>query len=198
MDPTENRQRQFAGQWYLPDEDACARTKDKCREYDQLLPSDTTGRTQALAQIVGEMGENVTIHSPFVCDYGKNIHLGSHVFINHGSYLMDGAPITIGDHVFIGPDCGLYTAIHPIVATDRNTYVERAEPITIESDVWLGGRVTVCPGVTIGRGAVIGAGSVVTHDVPAGVVAVGNPCHVLRPITERDRIDPAELRHLIA
>ena len=102
---------------------------------------------------------------------------------------MDGAPITIGAHCFIGPNCGIYTASHPLTAEQRNQGLERALPITIGDNVWIGGNVTILPGVTIGSACVIGAGSVVTHDIPAGMIAVGNPCRVLRPITPEDRIN---------
>ena len=178
--------------WYLPDVAASIRAQERCFDFNALRPSDPT-RREALARIVGAVGAHTTVLSPFLCDYGPNVRLGSHVFVNHGAYFMDGSPITVRDHVFIGPDCGLYTAIHPLVAAERNTNVERSGPIVIEDDVWLGGRVTVCPGVTIHRGAVVGAGSVVTRDVPANVVAAGNPCRVLRPLTDADRTDPAEL-----
>ena len=124
----------------------------------------------------------------FACDYGWNISIGAGSFINCNSYLMDCARITIGEHVFIGPNCAMYTAIHPLLPKERNTELERAEPITIGDDCWLGGNVTICPGVTIGKGTVIGAGSVVTRDIPAGVVAVGNPCRPLRALTENDRM----------
>ena len=103
---------------------------------------------------------------------------------------MDGAPITLGRNCFLGPSCGLYTANHPLNAVQRAQGLERALPITLGDDVWLGGNVVILPGVTIGSGSVIGAGSVVTHDIPPGVVAAGNPCRVLRPITEADRVQP--------
>ena len=126
--------------------------------------------------------------SPLYVDYGERVRIGDGCFINHGAYLMDGGGITIGSHVFIGPNLGAYTAVHPLVAEERNQGLERALPIVIGDNVWIGGDVTILPGVTIGAEAVIGAGSVVTKDVPAGVVAAGNPCRVLRPITEADRI----------
>ena len=115
-----------------------------------------------------------------------SITIGEGSFLNRGCYLMDCAPIALGKHVFMGPDCGVYTAVHPFDAASRNTGLEKALPVTIEDEVWLGGHVTILPGVTIGRGSIIGAGSVVTKDVPAGVVAAGNPCRVLRALTEED------------
>ena len=104
---------------------------------------------------------------------------------------MDCAPITIGKHCFIGPNCGMYTAIHPIVAKERNQGLEMAKPITIKDNVWIGGDVTILPGVTIGEGSVIGAKSLVTKDIPANVIAVGNPCRIVRPITDEDLIKPS-------
>ena len=123
-------------------------------------------------------------------DYGVNCRIGDGSFLNHGAYLMDGAAITIGKRCFLGPNCGLYTASHPLDPAQRALGLERALPITLEDDVWLGGHVVILQGVTVGAGSVIGAGSVVTRDIPPGVVAAGNPCRVLRPIAEADRIRP--------
>ena len=124
----------------------------------------------------------------FYTDYGSNCSIGAGTYINHGAYLMDCAKITIGQHCFIGPGCGMYTAIHPILPQERNSGMELCKPITLGDNVWLGGDVTILPGVTIGSNTVIGAGSVVVKDIPSGVVAVGNPCKVVRPITEEDSI----------
>ena len=115
----------------------------------------------------------------FYTDYGSNCSIGAGTYINHGAYLMDCAKITLGEHCFIGPNCGMYTAIHPMLPQERNSGLELCKPITLGENVWLGGNVTILPGVTIGEGTVIGA---------AGVVAVGNPCKVLRKITEKDSI----------
>ena len=109
-------------------------------------------------------------------------------FINHNAYLMDGAPIKIGSYCFIGPNCGMYTAAHPLLAEERNQGLEKAKPITIGNNVWIGADVTILPGVTIGDNTVIGAKSVITKDIPSNVIAVGNPCRVLREITEQDSI----------
>lgn len=124
----------------------------------------------------------------FYTDYGSNCSIGAGTYINHGAYLMDCAKITLGEHCFIGPNCGIYTAIHPMLPQERNSGLELCKPITLGDNVWLGGNVTILPGVTIGEDTVIGAGSVVARDIPAGVVAVGNPCKVLRKITEKDSI----------
>ncbi len=115
----------------------------------------------------------------------EKIHL-----VNHNAYLMDGAKICIGSHCFIGPNCGMYTANHPLLASERNRGLEKASPIIIEDDVWIGADVTILPGVRIGKGSVIGAKSVVTKDIPSNVIAAGNPCQILRAITEEDSILP--------
>ena len=160
---------------------------DLCFDLNQTRQSEREKRQQILQQLIGKAGEGLEVISPFTCDYGYHIHLGKQVFINTNCYLMDCAPITIGDHVFIGPHCGFYTASHPLNYTMRNAGLEKALPITIGSNVWFGGHVVVLPGVTIGDGCVIGAGSVVTHDIPANSVAVGSPCRVISTIDQDDR-----------
>lgn len=187
------REKLERGMWYDAnyDEDLCAarvQATDAAFAFNQTPPSDASRREEILRGLVGHLGEHVEVLAPFEVDYGSNISIGDWSFINHGAYLMDGAPITIGSHVFIGPNFGAYTAEHPLVAAERNRGLERALPITIEDDVWIGGDVKVAAGVTIGRGAVIGMGSVVTRDIPAGYVAWGSPCRPKRPITEADRI----------
>lgn len=161
--------------------------KDKCFEYNNILPSDTQAQNRKLREIVGKAGENVTVTQPFWCDYGYNIELGDNFYSNHGLIILDGAKVKFGKNVFIAPNCGFYTAGHPIDAEQRNRGLEYAHPITVGDDVWFGAGVTVVPGVTIGSNVVIGAGSVVTKDIPDNVVAVGNPCKVVRPITEKDK-----------
>ena len=160
---------------------------DLCFDLNQTRQSEREKRQQILQQLIGKAGEGLEVISPFSCDYGYHIHLGKQVFINTNCYLMDCAPITIGDHVFIGPHCGFYTASHQLNYTMRNAGLEKALPITIGSNVWFGGHVVVLPGVTIGDGCVIGAGSVVTHDIPANSVAVGSPCRVISTIDQDDR-----------
>lgn len=159
--------------------------------FNQTNPKDAAKKEEILKQLLPHKGENITILSPFYTDYGYNCFIGNETFINHNAYLMDCAPITIGKHCFIGPNCGMYTAIHPIVAKERNQGLEMAKPITIGDNVWIGGDVTILPGVTIGEGSVIGAKSLVTKDIPANVIAVGNPCRVVRPITDEDLIKPS-------
>lgn len=151
-------------------------------------PPGDPAREDILSVLLPHRGENVVLLTPFYTDYGYNCRIGADTFINRGAYLMDGAPITIGAHCFIGPHCGMYTATHPLIPAERNRGLEQARPITIGDNVWIGADVTILSGVTIGAGSVIGAKSLVTRDIPPGVLAVGNPCRVLRPITEADRV----------
>lgn len=162
--------------------------KELCRQFGLTPPADTAECGRILRELLPNMGQDVNILAPFLVDYGVNCFIGDHSFINHGAYLMDCAPIRLGSHCFVGPSCGMYTAIHPLLAAERNTGLEKCAPIVIGDNVWIGGNVTILPGVTIGEGSVIGAGSVVTRDIPAGVIAVGNPCRVLREIGEGDSI----------
>lgn len=189
------QEKMAAGLWYDANFDPellAARTKaeELCAAFNAAAPGDAERRGALLRALIPDLGEGVTILSPFYTDYGSNCRIGAGSFLNHGVYLMDGAPITLGRNCFLGPSCGLYTANHPLNAVQRAQGLERALPITLGDDVWLGGNVVILPGVTIGSGSVIGAGSVVTHDIPPGVVAAGNPCRVLRPITEADWVQP--------
>ena len=166
--------------------EAVAECQDLCFDYNQMRPSDWAGRQEALRAIVGSMGEHATVQQPFWCDYGANIHLGENFYSNHGLVILDAAPVTFGHDVYIAPNCMFSTAGHPVDTERRNRGLEYALPITVGDNVWFGMGVMVCPGVTIGSNVVIGAGSVVVKDIPSGVVAVGNPCRVLREITEED------------
>ncbi len=143
---------------------------------------DAGGREQMLRALFAHFGEGSDIRSPFFCDYGFNIRIGSDSFLNFNCVLLDVAPITIGDRVQVGPAVQLLTAEHPLEAAERASGIESGHPIVVEDDVWLGGGAIVLPGVTVGRGSVVGAGSVVTADVPPGVVAVGNPCRMVREL----------------
>ena len=158
-----------------------------CHEYNQLPPREMGKRQQLIRQILGDIGDGFQIEQPFHCDFGYNIHIGKNFYANYNFVVLDEAPVTIGEYVFIAPDCGLYTAGHPINASKRNEGLEYAKPITIGNHVWLGGGVKVMPGLTIGNNVVIGSGSIVTKDIPDGVVAAGNPCKIIRKIDEKDR-----------
>lgn len=165
---------------------------DACVLCDAILPSKLEERREKLRRILGRTGKNFLIEPGFRCDYGFNIEIGENFFANYGLVILDCAPVIFGKNCFIGPQCGIYTAVHPLDAKERACGVEWAKPVTVGDDVWMGGHVTVLPGVSIGSGTVIGAGSVVTHDVPSGVVAAGNPCRVLHPVhpsSEAESID---------
>ncbi len=156
--------------------------KTLCMEYNSLTPDKKDEKHRILSELLGNSGENSVIEPNFFCDYGYNIEFDGFVYVNHNSVFLDCAKIKVGADTFIGPNCGFYTAIHPINAKDRIAGIESAKPITTGKGVWLGGNVVVLPGVTIGDRAVIGAGSVVTKDIPSDVVAVGNPCRVIKNI----------------
>lgn len=154
--------------------------KDKLQEYNNLRPSDLKSKLQLLQTILGSCDENVFINQPFYCDYGKHIRVGKRFFANFHFTVLDGAYVTIGDDAFIGPNVSIYTACHSTNPTERNTRQEWAKPVSIGNNCWIGGSVTILPGVTIGDNCTIGAGSVVTHDIPSNSIAVGNPCRVIK------------------
>lgn len=158
-----------------------------CFELNNIPPSCKEKRRELIYKLLGKIGEPFTIHSPFRCDFGKHIKIGHHFVGNYNLTILDEGLVTIGNNVFIGPNCSIYTIVHALDAEERNKGLMQARPVTIGDNVWIAGNVTVLPGVTIGDGAVIGAGSVVTKDVPAGVVAAGNPCKVLRTIKRTDK-----------
>lgn len=143
---------------------------------------DAEGRRTILTELLGAIGPDTVIRPPFYCDYGSHVRIGARSFVNFGLVALDVAPITIGDDVQIGPNVQLLTPTHPVDADLRRAKWEAAEPIEVGDNVWLGGGVIVLPGVSIGRETVIGAGAVVTKDVPSGVVAVGNPARVIRTL----------------
>lgn len=154
--------------------------KDVCHRYNQLLPSQVEKRSEIIRSLLAKTGRNFLIEQPFCCDYGYNIVIGENFYANVNCVILDGARVQFGDNVFIGPNCGFYTAGHPFDVAQRNKGLEYARPITVGDNVWFGAQVCVLPGVTIGDNCVIGAGSVVTHDIPNNSLAVGNPCRVVR------------------
>lgn len=156
--------------------------KELCRDYNDLRPRETEARDVLLRKILGIAGVQLLIEQPFHCDYGYNIHIGNNFYANFNLVILDEAPVKFGDNVFIAPNCGFYTAGHPIDAVERNKGLEYARPITVGDNVWIGAGVTVLPGVAIGDNCVIGAGSVVVKDIPPYSLAVGNPCKVIKTI----------------
>ena len=155
--------------------------KEIIHRYNSISPSATKERLSILKGLLGDIGDDeIIINQPFYCDYGKQISVGRRFFANFNLTILDEARVTIGDDCFIGPDVSIYTACHSTDPVERNTRMEWAEPVTIGDNVWIGGSVTILPGVTIGNNVTIGAGSVVTKDIPDNAVAVGNPCKVIK------------------
>lgn len=157
-------------------------SKDKCYEYNNIKPSNIEERKKLMKTILGKTAENFVIEQPFICDYGYNIEIGENFYSNHNLTILDGNKVTFGNNVFIAPNCGFYTAGHPLNYKERNEGLEYAKPIKVGNNVWIGGNVVVLPGVTIGDNVVIGAGSIVNKNIPSNSVAVGNPCRVIKEI----------------
>ena len=158
--------------------------KELCYSFNQLRPSNEQEQISIMKQLLGRTKERFCIIAPFWCDYGYNIEIGQNFFANHNTVILDEGKVSFGDNVFIAPNCGFYTAGHPIDFERRNQGLEYAYPITVGDNVWIGAEVHVMPGVTIGSNVVIGGGSVVVKDIPSNSDAFGNPCRVVRPITE--------------
>ncbi|MBQ9041812.1 MAG: sugar O-acetyltransferase [Eggerthellaceae bacterium] len=158
------------------------------RAYNATDDDQVVLRRELLEKLLGHVGKNVWIEPDFRCEYGRNISIGDRTYLNFGAIILDCAPVSIGSDVLVGPNLGIYAVNHSLVADERIAGACVGAPVVIGDRAWLGGDVKVMAGVTIGEEAVIGAGSVVTHDVPAGVVAAGNPCRVIREITEADRL----------
>lgn len=163
--------------------------EDACHRFNSLEPSDCDRRNALLREILGDIGENFIVHSPFRCDFGFNIRIGDNFVSNYNFTVLDEDKVTIGNNVFIGPNVGLYTVVHAMDPVQRREGVMCSKPITIGDDVWICGNVTVLPGVTIGNGAVVAAGSVVRKDVPAMTLVAGNPAVEIRKITPDDAVD---------
>jgi maltose O-acetyltransferase len=181
------RDKMLAGELYDPlDPELAAarvRARDLCQDLNATREADEAARRRILVDLFGAGGDGVWMQPPFYCDYGSNIFLGKRVFFNFNCVVLDVCPVRIGDYTLFGPAVQIYTATHPLEAELRRTR-EFAKPVTIGSDVWVGGAAVILPGVTIGSRSVIGGGSVVTRDIPDDVFAAGNPCRVIRPLTD--------------
>jgi maltose O-acetyltransferase len=180
------RDRMLAGEPYIADDPALTRDSHRAQRLSHMIntmdPTDHATRHELLSELLGGLGQDSEVRPPLQCDYGYQTTIGARSFVNWGVTLLDVATITIGDDVQIGPNVQLLTATHPLEPGPRRDKWEAAEPIVIGDNVWLGGGVIVCPGVTIGADTVVGAGSVVTRDLPAGVLAVGSPARVVREV----------------
>ena len=181
----------LAGKWYDAnfDEELINErifAKELCMKFNITSPKNSSERLELLKKILPNVDvSKIEIVPSFMVDYGYNIEIGEGSFFNHNNYLMDCAKIIFGKKCFVGPSCGFYTAIHPLEVEKRNAGFEIAKPIEVGDNVWFGGDVTVLPGVKIGSNSVIGAKSLVTKDIPEGVLAFGNPCKVIRKIQEQ-------------
>ena len=186
-----HRERMLSGRSYLANQDGLQQARMKAQEllyeYNQLPPQRWEEQHRLLEQLLGSVGENATVLPPLRCDYGKQIFVGEDVFINYNFTVLDVCQVTIGDRTLIGPNVSVYAAGHPIDPEDRATQWEYGAEVHIGKDVWIGGSSVILLGVTIGDGAVVGAGSVVTRDVPPNTIVVGNPARVLREIGPQDR-----------
>lgn len=158
--------------------------KELCFQFNTTPYADVGKRQSLLKSIIGSIKGQYTIEPTFWCDYGYNIELGDNFYSNHNLVILDGAKVTFGDNVFVAPNCGFYTAGHPLEVSKRNSGLEYAKPINVGNNVWFGANVIVLSGVTIGDNCTIGAGSVVVKDIPSNSLAVGNPCRVIRKIEE--------------
>jgi maltose O-acetyltransferase len=181
-----NRERMLAGDQYICDDPQLIREGNRAADlyakYNATTANDQSQRDRLLLELLGSVGAGTVIRPPFYCDYGYNIFVGARSFANCGLMALDVARITIGDDVQIGPHVQLLTPTHPLEAEPRRAKWESSQPITIGNNVWLGGGVIVCPGVTIGENTVVGAGAVVVRDLPPNVLAVGNPARVIREL----------------
>jgi acetyltransferase-like isoleucine patch superfamily enzyme len=186
-----HKERMLAGLPYkawmdgLPEEQM--ENKKKIYEYNLCPPDQTEKIDRLIRAILGKAGKNISFLAPFHCDYGKNIEVGNNFYANYNCIILDVGPVKIGDNVMFGPNVSLLTAGHPVHPVSRNSGYEYGLGITIGDNVWIGGHTVVNPGVSIGNNAVIGSGSVVTKNIPENVVAAGNPCKILREITEADK-----------
>lgn len=179
-------QKMLDGELYIATDPMLVEMRTSARtlfsKYNLIPVENSSERKKLLKELLGKTGENIDIQTPFYCDYGSHIFVGENLFMNFNCVILDCAKVTIGDNVAFGPNVQIYTAYHPIIASERIKGPELAAPITIGNNVWLGGGAIVCPGVEIGDNTTIGAGSVVTKNIPANAFAAGNPCRVIREL----------------
>ena len=183
------KEKMLSGTLYNPADKELTREREVarklCRQFNQSTETEKKLRVKILKELFQTENASIWIEPSFKCDYGYNIKIGHKVFLNFDCVILDTCQVSLGDNVMIGPGVHIYTAQHPIKPTERATWQETAAPVSIGDNVWLGGNTTICPGVHIGEDSVIGAGSVVTKDIPSGVVAAGNPCRVIRKVEEK-------------
>lgn len=185
------KEKMLAGKLYSAEDEELSALRRKarnlCWQYNQTNEDQKPLRRSILDELIGSKGKNPNIKPSFRCDYGFNISVGDNFYANYDCIILDIAPVKIGDNVMFGPRVCIYAAGHPLDPEIRAGGLEFGRPVTIGSNVWIGGNTVINPGVTIGNNVVIGSGSVVTKDIPDNVIAVGNPCRVLRPINEDDK-----------
>lgn len=187
MDNITRRQNELA---YIADKDCLrqmAENRRRLYEFNSAKPWETDRLEEIIRSVFGAAGENICVTQPFFCDYGFNIEVGDNFYSNYNLTILDVARVKIGSNVFLAPNVSIYTAGHPVHYEARNSMYEYGIAVTVGDNCWIGGNTVICPGVSIGSGVVIGAGSVVTRDIPDNVIACGNPCRVIRPITDEDK-----------
>jgi acetyltransferase-like isoleucine patch superfamily enzyme len=187
-----NKEKMLNGKYYISWDEELTLEREKAKdllfEFNNIRPSLRGERETIIHKLFGNVGKNCWIESPFNCDYGYNITVGDNFYTNTNCCILDCAKVTIGNNVWIGPNVGIYTPNHAFDSKERTDGYEKSLPIEIGDNVWIGGGVTIIGGVKIGQNSIIGAGSVVTKNIPAGVIAAGNPAKVIREITESDKI----------
>lgn len=196
------KEKMLAGKLYDPSDPELAQLREAAhrlsKEYNDTTEDEEEKRADLLRRLLPHLGGGTYLQGPIQFDYGVHTTIGMNSYANFNFTVLDCCPVSIGNNVFFGPNCSLMTPVHPLLPVERNMRrrengqlydLEYAKPITIEDDCWIAANVVVCGGVTIGRGSVVGAGSVVTRDIPAGSLAAGNPCRVIRPITGADSVE---------
>lgn len=185
------KEKMLLGMYYKASDKDLTEARNTARslaaEYNSTAPSELERREDILKKLFKKCGRNIYIEPPFYCDYGSNIALGDNVYINFDCIILDVCNVSIGNNVFIAPRVSIFAAAHPIDADIRNSLLEFGSPVNIGNSVWIGGNAVINPGVSIGDGSIIGSGSVVTKDIPPNVIACGNPCRVIRQISDEDK-----------